>query len=180
MLRLGADVVRDVPLAARREWLLADGLGGWAASTVLGLNTRGAHGLLVSAPSAAQPRLVLLSRVEEALSADGVRYELGTNDYGGVVHPRGHEHADSFVLDPMPTLTWEVGGRRLSRTVARIHGEAAVVIAYQLEGAEPATLEVRPLLAHREPARRGATASRAENCECHRGFLGRGRASARS
>jgi predicted glycogen debranching enzyme len=154
VLRLGAEVVRDVALAARREWLLADGLGGWAASTVLGLNTRGAHGLLVAAPSATHPRLVLLARVEEALTADGERYELGTNDYGGVVHPHGYEHADSFVLDPMPTLTWEVAGRRLSRTVARIHGEAAVVIAYQLEGAEPATLDVRPLLAHREPAAR--------------------------
>jgi predicted glycogen debranching enzyme len=154
VLRLGADVVRDVALAAGREWLLADGLGGWAASTVLGLNTRAAHGLLVSAPSAEKPRLVLLARVEEALTADGLRHELGTNDYGGVVHPRGYEHADSFVLDPMPTLTWEVAGRRLSRTVARVHGEAAVVIAYQLEGTEPATLEVRPLLAHREPAAR--------------------------
>ena len=83
-----------------------------------------------------------------------MRYELGTNDYGGVVHPRGHEHADAFVLDPMPTLTWEVAGRRVSRTVARLHGEPAVVLAYQLEGAEPATLEVRPLLAYREPGGR--------------------------
>lgn len=165
MLRLGAEVVRDVALASGCEWLLADGLGGWAASTVLGLNSRGAHGLLVSAPSSSRPRLVLLARVEEALSCDGTRYELGTNDYGGVVHPRGHEHADAFVLDPMPTLTWEIAGRRVSRTVARIHGEPAVVLAYQLEGAEPAMLEVRPLLAYREPAgrQRETAAVRAES-----------------
>jgi predicted glycogen debranching enzyme len=150
VLRLGADVVRDVALASRREWLLADGLGGWAASTVLGLNTRGGHGLLVVAANPPHPRLVLLSRVEEALGCDGGRHELGTNDYGDVVHPRGYEHADAFVLDPLPTLTWEVAGRRLSRTVARLHGEPAVVLAYQLEGPEPATLEVRPLLAYRE------------------------------
>jgi predicted glycogen debranching enzyme len=141
-------------MAARREWVLADGLGGWAASSVLGLNTRGAHGLLVSAPSSSHRRLVLLARVEEALSCDGTRHELGTNDYGGVVHPRGYEHADAFVLDPMPTLTWEIAGRRVSRTVARLHGEPAVVLAYQLEGLEPATLEVRPLLAYREPGAR--------------------------
>ncbi|HEU0106692.1 MAG TPA: amylo-alpha-1,6-glucosidase [Vicinamibacteria bacterium] len=154
MLRLGAEVVHDVALASRREWLLADGLGGWAASTVLGLNTRGGHGLLVTAATPAHPRLVLLSRVEEAVTCDGVRYELGTNDYGGALHPRGFEHADAFVLDPLPTLTWEVAGRRVSRTVARLHHEPAVVLVYQLEGAEPAALEVRPLLAYREPEKR--------------------------
>jgi hypothetical protein len=47
------------------------------------------------------------------------------------------------VLDPLPTLTWEVAGRRVSRTVARLHHEPAVVLVYQLEGAEPAALEVR-------------------------------------
>ena len=64
MLRLGADVVRDVALAARREWLLTDGLGGWAASTVLGLNTRGGHGLLVVA--SAPPRTRRRSRAIRA------------------------------------------------------------------------------------------------------------------
>ena len=154
MLRVGAEVLRDVALAARREWVLADGLGGWAAGTVLGLHTRGAHGLLAVASPPARVPMLLLARVEEALSFDGMRHELGANDYGGVLHPRGHEVADSFLLDPLPTLTWEVGGRRLSRTVARLHGEPAVVLAYQLEGAEPATLEVRPLLAYREPEAR--------------------------
>ncbi|HUG53654.1 MAG TPA: glycogen debranching enzyme N-terminal domain-containing protein [Vicinamibacteria bacterium] len=151
MLRLGTEVVRDVAIASRREWLLADGLGGWASSTILGLNTRAGHGLLVTASSPPHPPLVLLSRVEEALLCDGERYELGTNDYGGVVHPRGYERADGFVLDPLPTLTWEVGGRRLSRSVGRLHGEPAVVLAYQYEGPDAATLEVRPLLAFREP-----------------------------
>jgi predicted glycogen debranching enzyme len=154
VLRLGADVVKDVALASRREWLLADGLGGWAASSVLGLNTRGGHGLLVTAATPPYPRLVLLSRVEEAVTCDGVRYELGTNDYGTALHPRGFEHADAFVLDPLPTLTWEVAGRRISRTVARLHHEPAVVLVYQLEGSEPASLEVRPLLAYREPEQR--------------------------
>jgi len=150
VLRLGADVVRDVALAARREWLLTDGLGGWAASTVLGLNTRGGHGLLVVASAPPRTRMVLLSRVEESLGWDGARSELGTNDYDGVIHPRGFEHADTFLLDPLPTLTWEVAGRRLSRTIARLQGEPAVVIAYQYEGPDAAFLELRPLLAYRE------------------------------
>src|ERR1051325_7496453 len=49
------------------------------------------------AAPAVYPRLVLLARVEEAVTCDGVRYELGTNDYGGALHPRGFEHADAFV-----------------------------------------------------------------------------------
>ena len=117
MLRLGAEVLRDLGLAARREWLLADGLGGWAASTVLGLQTRGAHGLLAVAAPAPRAPMLLLARVEEALSCDGARYELGANDYGGVLHPRGHEHADSFLLDPtFPSPCLTMNAQRCSST----------------------------------------------------------------
>jgi predicted glycogen debranching enzyme len=83
-----------------------------------------------------------------------VRYELGTNDYGTALHPRGFEHADAFVLDPLPTL--DLGSRGPPHLA---HGgappsRARVVLVYQLEGAEPASLEVRPLLAYREPEQR--------------------------
>ena len=147
--------MRDVALASRREWLLADGLGGWAASTVLGLNTRGGHGLLVTAAAPPYPRLVLLSRVEEAVTCDGVRHDLGTNDYGNALHPRGFERADAFVLDPAAHP--HLGGRGPPRVPhrrapspragggARLHARG--------RGAS-AELEVRPLLAYREPGAR--------------------------
>lgn len=150
MLRLGPEVLGHVAESSRREWLLADGRGGYAATTAIGLNTRREHGLLVVPLAAPGQRMSLLSRLEETLVVGGRRYELGTNRYRDVVHPRGHELAQEFVLDPLPTLTWEVEGRRISRTVARVHGESAVVVLYDHDGLEPMGLEVRPLLAYRE------------------------------
>jgi predicted glycogen debranching enzyme len=150
VLRLGTEVLRDPTRAAAFEWLLADGLGGYASSTVLGLNARRYHGLLVAALQAPRARLALLSRLDETLVAGGLRYELATNAYPGVVHPRGFEHAASFSLDPLPTLSWEVSGGRLSKTVARVHGEPGLVVSYAWDGEIPVRLELRPLLAYRE------------------------------
>jgi predicted glycogen debranching enzyme len=150
-VKLEADVLRDVAQAAGREWLLADGLGGYASSTVIGLNTRRYHGLLVAARTPPVGRMVLLSGLEQALTVGERRHELSTNAYGGgVVHPRGFERALSFELDPLPTLTFEVDGGRLTRTVARVHGEPATAIVYTYDGPGPAVLELRPLLAYRD------------------------------
>jgi predicted glycogen debranching enzyme len=149
-VKLGPDVLRDPSRASLREWLHTDGLGGYASSTVIGLNTRRYHGLLVAATRPPVGRMVLLSKLDETLSVGGRRYELGTNTYPGVIHPRGYEWAASFELDPLPTMVWEVEGGTLSRTVCRIHDEPMTAVAYRYEGAGSPILEVRPLLAYRD------------------------------
>ncbi|PYQ04251.1 MAG: hypothetical protein DMF82_11170, partial [Acidobacteria bacterium] len=63
-MRLGPDVLRDLSRASLREWLHTDGLGGYASSTVVGLNTRRYHGLLVAATRPPVGRMVLLSKLE--------------------------------------------------------------------------------------------------------------------
>jgi len=143
-------VLRDLAQASRREWLHTDGLGGYASSTVVGLNTRRYHGLLVSASHPPGGRMVLLSKLDETLSVAGRRYELGTNAYPGAVYPRGFEWACSFELDPLPTLAWELEGGTLSRTICRIHDEPMTAVAYRYEGAGAPVLELRVLLAYRD------------------------------
>jgi predicted glycogen debranching enzyme len=150
MLTLGRDLLQDAEEAARREWLVGDGLGGYASSTVIGLNTRREHGLLVVATRPPVERMVLLSRLEEAVLAGDERQDLGTNAYPGGLHPEGYRRAVGFAIDPLPTLTWEVEGGTLSRSVARVHGVPATVVAYRLESDVPVVLEIRPLLAYRE------------------------------
>lgn len=149
-MRLGPDVLRDLSRASLREWLHTDGLGGYASSTVVGLNTRRYHGLLVAATRPPTGRLVLLSKLEDTLSVGGRRYELGTNAYPGAIHPRGFEHAVSFELDPLPTLVWEVDRGTLTRTVCRIHEEPLTIVSYRYDGPGSPVLEVRPLLAYRD------------------------------
>src|SRR5918997_1166227 len=86
--------------AGGREWLVTNGLGGYAASTVPCLNARKYHGLLVAAMAPPVRRMVLLSRVEETLHCDGWPFPLGCNEYPGAVHPEGHRFLRAFSHDP--------------------------------------------------------------------------------
>ena len=83
MTRLEADTFGNPEAALNREWLETNGLGGFASSTIVGLNTRRYHGLLTAATKPPVGRLVLLSKLEETLIIDGRRYELSTNQYPG-------------------------------------------------------------------------------------------------
>ena len=154
MLYLGADWCRNLELAAEREWLETNGLGGFASSTIVGLNTRRYHALLCAALEPPLARVVLLSKLEEVLVVDGNRYELSVNRYPGAVHPAGHELQISFRMEPFPTFAWQVGDVELSKSVFLVHESNTVVVEYFLRAQGTAAkrdvkLEVRPLLAYR-------------------------------
>src|SRR5579862_7166204 len=75
MIYLPAQTCRDLATASQREWLETNGLGGFASSTITGLNTRRYHGLLCAALEPPSKRFMLLSKVEETLVVDGQRYD---------------------------------------------------------------------------------------------------------
>src|ERR1700760_46712 len=120
MIQFERETWRDPEVALRREWLETNGLGGFASSTIAGLNTRRYHGLLVAATRPPVGRLVLLSKLEETLIIDGRRYDLSANQYPEVVHPQGHRHLSSFRLDPFPIFTYEVEGVCVEKSVFMI------------------------------------------------------------
>src|SRR5438094_7546522 len=101
-LRLDRSVCGDLDAALQREWLETNGIGGFASSTIAGLNTRRYHGLLVAATKPPVGRMVLLSKIEETLVIGGRRVDLSVNRYPGVVHPQGHMHLKQFRQDPFP------------------------------------------------------------------------------
>src|SRR5271157_189359 len=90
MIRFTKETCGDLDAALRREWLETNGLGGFASSTIVGLNTRRYHGLLMAATHPPAGRTLLLSKLEETLVVEGRRYDLSANRYPGVVHPQGH------------------------------------------------------------------------------------------
>jgi predicted glycogen debranching enzyme len=67
-------------------------IGGFASSTIWGMNTRRYHALLTAATRPPLGRMVLLSKLEEAAVIDGERFELLANRYPGVLHPRRFEY----------------------------------------------------------------------------------------
>ena len=159
MIEFGEDICRDLNEATAREWLETNGLGGFASSTVAGLNTRRYHGLLVAATRPPVGRTSLLSKLEETLVVDGRRYELSVNQYPGVVHPQGHTLLSRFRLDPFPVFNYRVESFELEKAVVMLHGENTTCVRYTLRdvSGEGATthgvsvrLEIRPLIAFRD------------------------------
>ena len=109
MICFGEDICRNLDSALCREWLEANGIGGFASGTINGCNTRRYHGLLVAATKPLVGRFVLLSKLEETLAVNGRAYELSTNRYPGVVHPQGFRFLkfDSTYID-LPLLGSEL------------------------------------------------------------------------
>jgi predicted glycogen debranching enzyme len=160
MIQIAPPICANLEKACEREWLETNGLGGFASSTLAGLNTRRYHGLLMAATRPPVGRLLLLSKLEETLIIDGQRFDLSANQYADTVHPRGFQYLKSFRLDPFPISTYEVRGIQILKSVFMIDGENSTVIQYEMRLAEdspscnPAVadcrLEIRPLIAFRD------------------------------
>jgi len=156
MIQFERETWSNLDAALRREWLETNGLGGFASSTIVGLNTRRYHGLLVAATKPPVGRLVLLSKLEETLWIDGKRFDLSANRYPGVIHPQGFHYLKQFRLDPFPVFTYEVEGIEMEKSVFMIHGENSTVIHYELrknnrpEVPKNLRLEIRPLITFRD------------------------------
>jgi predicted glycogen debranching enzyme len=156
MIQFKEDICANLDAALGREWLETNGLGGFASSTILGLNTRCYHGLLVAALKPPVKRFVLLSKLEETLIIDGQAFELSANRYPGVVHPQGFRYLKQFRLDPFPVFTYEIEGIEIEKSVFILHGENTTVVQYHLkknnhpERPNRVSLEIRPLIAFRD------------------------------
>jgi predicted glycogen debranching enzyme len=144
----------DLAIATHREWLVTNGIGGYASSTIAAMNTRRYHGLLIAATKPPLGRFVLLSQLEDALTVDGVRFDLSTNMYtGDVVHPQGFRNLIRFELEPHPTFIYAHDDWELRKSIFMLQGENTTVIEYvftQKNEGHTASLEVRPLIAFRD------------------------------
>ncbi|MEM3030925.1 MAG: amylo-alpha-1,6-glucosidase [Candidatus Micrarchaeia archaeon] len=134
----------------RREWLLSNGLGGYASSTAILCNARKWHGLLVSGGPSLR-RTLLLASTEDWLELDGERFSLSTNAYPGAVHPQGFRNITGFGLDPLPRARFDFEDARVVKTIALVQGENTLVIRYALFLQRPAKLSVAPFIANRRP-----------------------------
>jgi predicted glycogen debranching enzyme len=156
MIQFQQETCRDLDAALRREWLETNGIGGFASSTIIGLNTRRYHALLVAATKPPVGRIVVLSKLEETLLIDGQRFDLSANQYLGVVHPQGFRYLKQFSLDPFPVFTYEVEGIEIEKTVFMVQGENSTVVQYVLKNnhhpsrPKGLALELRPLIAFRD------------------------------
>ena len=147
-IALGPEACGTLEESAQREWLVADGVGGYAMGTVSGLRTRRYHGLLAVAVDGPANRMLALASLDAAIVSGDARYRLATDEWeSGTVDPRGHELLVSFELrDGVPRWRWQIGGTVLEREVAMAHGAPVVAVVHRLVSADrPVRLELTPL-----------------------------------
>ncbi|MGI8588010.1 MAG: amylo-alpha-1,6-glucosidase [Chloroflexia bacterium] len=152
MITLGRDVCRDLSAALSHEWLVTNGLGGYAAGTLPGVNTRRYHGLLIASLRPPVERTQLLANCDEEVEMDGVTYFLGANEYQDErIHPGGFVHLESFTLDhAIPSFLYRVGPAFLEKTIWMEHGRNTTYVRYTVKDSPyPMTLILRPFVNYR-------------------------------
>ncbi len=103
------------------EWLLTNGLGGFAAGTLVGCNTRRYHGLLCAATIPPVGRIMMLNRLGEVLVVNGQTdrlLEFSVNQFGDDYHPHGEKYLRRFELDDgLARWEYDVEGIRIVKEV---------------------------------------------------------------
>ncbi len=134
MVEFGREVCGDLAAAERLEWLVTNGLGGYASGTVAGLLTRRYHGLLVAALAPPLGRTLLVAKLDETVAYDGERFPLCTNRWsGGVVDPHGYRHIEHFRLEgTTPVWRFACADALLDKRVWMRHGENTTYVRYDV------------------------------------------------
>lgn len=141
----------DFQELASKEWLLTNGIGGYASSTVVGANTRRYHGLLVASLNPPTARTVMVSKVEECIVFNrDCAFGLSSNQYPGAVHPQGFQYFKFFERKPLPRMKFEAHGHHLLKTVFMAHGSNTTVVEYENTGDSTFKLRLTPLFVHRD------------------------------
>ncbi|MEM5787949.1 MAG: amylo-alpha-1,6-glucosidase [Syntrophobacteraceae bacterium] len=138
----------------RREWLVANGLGGYASSTISGVCTRRYHGLLVAAMPAPQGRVVMLTSLAEELRfSDGSTARLGGEERcEGNLCIFGAGYLREFRLEMgLPVWRYKIGDYELEKRIYLPHMQNSVYLSYRLlSGATPVRLRLRPYMNFRQ------------------------------
>src|SRR5262245_14114318 len=168
-IRLGPESYLPFERGLSREWLLTNGLGGFASSTVVGANSRRYHGPLVAAARPPVRRVVSGAKLEEPVRApivararrsgefeddasfdEAIEFELSANQYPETVHPQGFLRLESFTLGRRARMQYRVRDLWIEKSVFLVPGANTTVVAYAHIDGPDCELTLRPLIVHRD------------------------------
>jgi predicted glycogen debranching enzyme len=159
MFDFGREVTGNIYIAESREWLVTNGIGGFASGTVAGHLTRRYHGLLFAALRPPLGRTLLLSKLEETVEYDGIYpesgryYELYCNRWSnGTIEPEGYKYLQRFHLEgTTPVWTYAIANALLEKRVWMQPGANTTYIHYKLVRATgPMVVDARALVNYRD------------------------------
>lgn len=116
----------------KKEWLITNGLGGYASSTVIGCNTRKYHGLLIAPLVAPGRRKLILSKIDESIEIEGENHNLYTNISNNYIS-EGYKNLESFEKDYIPIFTYKINDVEIKKLICMEYGKNTVCILYKVK-----------------------------------------------
>ena len=151
VVNFGREICGDLASADSREWLVTNGIGGYAFGTIAGHQTRSYHGLLVAALQPPLGRTVLLSKLDESLRYGDQRFDLATIRWAsGAVTPAGFQNIERFHLEGnIPVWTFAFADAQLEKRVFMQPGANTTFVLYQLvRGGASVELSIKALVGY--------------------------------
>jgi predicted glycogen debranching enzyme len=133
-----------------REWIVTNGLGGYASSTLCGANTRRYHGILIASLNPPTERVVFVSKIEERILLGGKEFKLSTNEYPGTFYPDGYQYISDFKRSTFPTTFFSLGKVKIEKALFMVHGSNTTVIEYTNHSPFAVRLWLNPLFCYRD------------------------------
>lgn len=150
-VRFGAEFLSSYEEGIKREWIVGNGLGGYASSTIIGTGTRTYHGLLVAAPENFPGRFVLLSSLDEEISVGDENYKLAAHKYPETICPEGFTHLSEFIYTPFPLWVYQAGDFIIKKKLFMVHNSNTTCVLYDIKSRkEGALLKIFPLVNSRD------------------------------
>lgn len=133
-----------------KEWIITNGIGGFASSTIIGCNTRKYHGLLIAPLTPPARRFLILSKIDESIELGGNKYNLYTNMCKDYIS-KGYEFQQSFEKEYIPIFTYEIEDTTIRKLICMEYGKNTVTILYKIKnGNRQAKLTLAPIMNYRD------------------------------
>src|SRR5450755_3471695 len=164
---LGRQTCGNWETASRHEWLVTNGLGGFACGTVAGASTRRYHGILVASLKPPVARTLLVAKIELRVQYLGAETDLSANEFaGGAISGQGFVHLESFAVpDGIPTWRYAIADALLEQKVFMAEGANTSYLRLKLlRATRPLRVLLNPLITYRDypPRGRGPKSSQLE------------------
>lgn len=150
---LGREICGDWMNAIRCEWLVTNGLGGYACGTVALANTRRYHSFLMASLAPPVERMLLVAKVDVTAAYLGRTYALTPNEFeGGAVDPRGFVYIESFAVhDGIPTWRYALADAVLEMRICMAPSANSSFLCLNLVRASaPVRIDLKPLVCYRD------------------------------
>jgi predicted glycogen debranching enzyme len=152
-LILGRQICGNWDDVSRYEWLVTNGLGGYASGTVALANTRRYHGFLMASLAPPVERTLLVAKIELSVDYQGQRVDLTANEFaGGNVSPQGFVHLESFaVQSAIPTWRYAIGDALLQAQIFMAPGANTTYLRLELlRASQPMRVSLKPFAIYRD------------------------------